>query len=155
MARTWEGKLTGDGLKIAIAVSRFNAFITEKLLSGALDTLKRHGVSEEDIAVAWTPGAFELPLVARTLARGGSDAVICLGALIRGGTPHFDYICSAASSGIASASLETGVPVIFGVLTCDTTEQALERAGVKAGNKGADAAVAAIEMANLMRAISG
>ncbi|MCC6485206.1 MAG: 6,7-dimethyl-8-ribityllumazine synthase [Armatimonadetes bacterium] len=153
MAHTLKGELAGGGLKIAIVVSRFNAFVTERLLSGALDTLSRHGVSDEDISVAWAPGAFELPLVARKFATSGSDAVICLGALIRGNTPHFDYISSCASSGISRVSLETGIPVIFGVLTCDTVEQAIDRAGAKAGNKGSDAAVAAIEMANLLRAI--
>ncbi len=151
MPKVWEGKLTGDGLKIAIVVSRFNTFITEKLLEGALDTLRRHGVADGDVAVAWVPGAFELPLVAKKLASSGFDAVVCLGALIRGSTPHFDYISSTTASAIAAAGMDSGVPVIFGVLTCETIEQAIERAGTKAGNKGSDAAMAAIEMANLLQ----
>ncbi|HEY8342415.1 MAG TPA: 6,7-dimethyl-8-ribityllumazine synthase [Calditerricola sp.] len=152
MTNVIEGNLVGTGLSFAIVVSRFNEFITAKLLGGALDALKRHGVAEEAVDVVWVPGAFEIPLVARKLAeRGKYDAVICLGTVIRGATPHFDYVCAEAAKGIAQAAMQTGVPVIFGVLTTDTIEQAVERAGTKAGNKGWEAAVAAIEMANLMR----
>ena len=148
----YEGRLVAQGLKFGIIVGRFNEFIGGKLLSGALDGLKRHGVEESEIEIAWVPGAFEIPLVAKKLAKSGKyDAVICVGAVIRGSTPHFDYVSSEVSKGIASVSLETEVPVIFGVLTTDTIEQAIERAGTKAGNKGYDAAVTAIEMANLLK----
>lgn len=154
MARVYEGQLLGQGLKVAIVISRFNEFITHKLLHGAMDALKRHGVAEEDVAVAWTPGAFEVPLVAgKMAASGGYDAVICLGAVIRGATPHFDYICSELTRGVARVAAETGVPAIFGVITADNLEQAIERAGTKQGNKGWEAAQAAIEMANLMKVI--
>lgn len=149
--KMYEGKLVAEGLKFGIIAGRFNEFIGSKLVGGALDALKRHGVKESEIEMAWVPGAFEIPLVAKKMAGSGKyDAVICLGAVIRGATPHFDYVCSEVSKGIAGVSLETGVPVIFGVLTTDTIDQAVERAGTKAGNKGYDAAVAAIEMANLL-----
>ena len=151
MSAKFEGQLIGNGLRFGIVVSRFNEFITNKLVGGALDALVRHGVSESDIEIAWVPGAFETPLITQKLARSGRyDAVLCLGAVIRGSTPHFDYVAAEVSKGVAHVSLETGVPCIFGVLTTDTIEQAIERAGTKAGNKGFDAAVAAIEMANLM-----
>ncbi|MDI6871849.1 MAG: 6,7-dimethyl-8-ribityllumazine synthase [Bacillota bacterium] len=154
MGRIYEGKLIGEGLKMGIVVGRFNSFITGKLLEGAQDALVRHGVSPGDIDVVWVPGAFEIPLAARRMATaGGYDAVICLGAIIRGATPHFDYVASEVTKGIAQVGLETGTPVIFGVLTVDNLEQAVERAGTKAGNKGADAAVSAIEMANLLKQI--
>lgn len=150
-----EGYFEGKDLKIALVVSRFNVFITQKLLEGALDVLKRHQVDEENISVAWVPGAFEIPLVAKKLARSGKfDAVICLGAIIRGATPHFEYVAAEASKGIAQVMLETEVPVIFGILTTDTIEQAIERAGTKAGNKGAEAAYTAIEVVNLLRKVS-
>ncbi|WP_372369853.1 6,7-dimethyl-8-ribityllumazine synthase [Candidatus Uabimicrobium sp. HlEnr_7] len=150
MARVFAGKLTGQGLKIAIVVSRFNNFITEKLLSGAEDALYRHGVSDKEVDVAWVPGAFEIPFVAKKFVNSNNyNAVICLGTLIRGATPHFDYVASETAKGIASASLSHDTPVIFGVLTTDSIEQAIERAGTKAGNKGFESAVAAIEMANL------
>jgi 6,7-dimethyl-8-ribityllumazine synthase len=150
--RSFEGELQAKGLKFGIVLSRFNDFITSKLLDGAKDALIRHGAKEEDIAVARVPGAFEIPLVAKKMAvKGIYDAVICLGTVIRGATPHFDYISAEVSKGIASASMETGVPVAFGVLTCDTIEQAVERAGTKSGNKGWDAALTAIEMAQLMK----
>lgn len=149
--RVYEGKLVAEGLKVGIIIGRFNEFIGGKLLSGALDGLKRHGVDENDIEIVWVPGAFEIPLVAKKMAKSQNyDAVICLGAVIKGATPHFDYVSSEVSKGIASVSLETEIPVIFGVLTTDTIEQAIERAGTKAGNKGYDAAVTAIEMANLL-----
>ena len=149
---TYEGNLSGDGLRVAIVVARFNDLIGERLLSGALDGLKRHGVAEEAIDVAWVPGSFEIPTVARRFACSGKhDAVICLGAVIRGATAHFDLVAGQAAAGIAAVGRETGVPTIFGVLTTDTIEQAIERAGTKAGNKGYDAALAAIEMANLLR----
>ena len=149
---TYEGNLVAKGLKFGIIIGRFNEFIGGKLLSGALDGLKRHGVEDSEIEIAWVPGAFEIPLIAKKLAKSGKyDAVICLGAVIRGSTPHFDYVSSEVSKGIASVSLDTEVPVIFGVLTTDTIEQAIERAGTKAGNKGYDAAVTAIEMANLLK----
>ena len=148
----YEGKLTGKGLKIGIVVARFNEFITSKLLSGALDVLKRHEVSEDDISVAWVPGSFEIPLVAKKMAESKKfDAVICLGAVIRGATTHYDYVCNEVSKGVAQVSLQTGVPAIFGVVTTENIQQAIERAGTKAGNKGSDAAVSAIEMANLLR----
>ena len=152
MGKTYEGKLVAEGLHFAVVVSRFNDFISSKLLEGALDALVRHGALQEDVDVAWVPGAFEIPLVARRLAESKLyDAVICLGAVIRGATPHFDYVANEVSKGIATVALTTGMPTIFGVLTTDTTEQAVERAGTKAGNKGFDAAVTAIEMANLLR----
>jgi len=152
MGNTFEGSLLGKGLKIGIVVSRFNEFITSKLLSGAQDALTRHGVAETDVDVAWVPGAFEIPLVAQKLAAGQKyNAVICLGTVIRGATPHFDYIASEVSKGIARVGLDTGVPVVFGVITADTLEQAVERAGTKSGNKGFDAATTAIEMANLLK----
>jgi 6,7-dimethyl-8-ribityllumazine synthase len=148
-----EGNMIGKGLKVAIAVSRFNEMISCKLLDGAVDTLIRHGVDEKDIEVAWSPGAFELPLIAKKLASKAVDAVVVLGAVIRGDTPHFDYIAAEVSKGVAQVGLETEKPVIFGVLTVDTTDQAFERAGIKA-NKGADSARAAIEMANLMKQLA-
>ena len=147
-----EGNLVAQGIKVGIVVGRFNEFIVSKLLGGALDGLKRHGVEEDNIEVAWVPGAFEIPLVAKKMAKSEKyDAVICLGAVIKGSTTHWDYVCAEASKGIASVSLATEKPVIFGVLTTDTIEQAIERAGTKAGNKGYDAAVTAIEMANLLK----
>ena len=147
-----EGQLLARDASFALVVSRFNAFISEKLLDGALDALRRHGADMDRVTVAWCPGAFEIPLVARKIAgKGEADAVICLGAVIRGATSHYDLVAGEAAKGVAQASLATGVPVIFGVLTTDTIEQAVERAGTKAGNKGADAAVAAIEMVNLLR----
>ncbi len=151
---TFEGRLWGEGLSIAIVVSRFNDLVTRQLLAGAEDGLRRHGVEAEGVDVAWVPGAFEIPLTARKLAESGRyQAVICLGAVIRGETPHFEYVATQVSSGIAQASLETGVPVIFGVITADSLEQALERAGGKMGNKGYESAASAIEMANLMRGL--
>lgn len=152
MANIYQGTLIGTGIKIGIVVSRFNEFITSKLLSGALDALVRHGVNENDIDIAWVPGSFEIPITADKLAESGKyDAVICLGALIRGATPHFDYIAAEASKGVAQVGLKTGVPTIFGILTTDNIEQAIERAGTKSGNKGSDAAISAIEMANLFK----
>jgi 6,7-dimethyl-8-ribityllumazine synthase len=152
MGTTYEGNLLGKGLKFGIVVSRFNEFFSQKLLDGAMDALTRHDVAEADVEVAWTPGSFEIPLVAQKMAGSGRyHAVICLGAVIRGGTPHFDYIAAEVTKGIANTGLKTGVPVIFGVITTDTIEQAVERSGTKAGNKGFDAAVSAIEMANLVR----
>lgn len=154
MLKTIEGMFQGEGLKIGIIVGRFNELIGSKLLGGAVDGLKRHGVLEEDIHLAWAPGAFEIPLVAQKMARGGQyDAIITLGAVIRGATPHFDVVSNEVSKGVAQVSLATGVPVIFGVLTTDTIEQAIERAGTKAGNKGFEAAMTAIEMANLLKHI--
>jgi len=154
--RTVEGKLIGEGLKFALVVSRFNSFITERLLEGALDSLRRKGVKEEDLTVIRVPGAWEIPLVTSKLAAAKAhDAIICLGAVIRGSTPHFDYVAAEASKGIAQVSLESGVPVAFGILTTDTLEQAIERAGSKAGNKGYAAAEAAIEMVNLLRQLGG
>jgi 6,7-dimethyl-8-ribityllumazine synthase len=150
--KVYEGKLIAQGLKVGIIVGRFNEFIGGKLLSGALDGLVRHGVEENDIEISWVPGAFEIPLVAKKMAKSQKyDAVICLGAVIKGSTPHFDFVSSEVTKGVASVSLETEVPVIFGVLTTDSIEQAIERAGTKAGNKGYDAAVTAIEMANLLK----
>ncbi len=150
VARTLEGNLIAKGKKFGIVVPRFNEFITSKLLDGALDALDRHGVKENETTVAWVPGSFEIPYAASKMAKSGKyDAVICLGAVIRGATPHFDYISAEVSKGIASTALATGVPTIFGVITCDTLEQAIERAGTKAGNKGFDAATTAIEMVNL------
>lgn len=156
MPHVFEGHLMGQGLKFALVAGRFNEFITGKLVSGALDALYRHGVDDQDIDVAWVPGAFEIPLVAGKLASQKKyDAVICLGAVIRGATPHFDFVAAEVSKGVAKVGLDTGQPVIFGVITTDTIEQAIERAGTKAGNKGWDSAVTAIEMANLMRVING
>lgn len=147
-----EGKLTAKDLKIAIVVARFNNFITGRLLEGAVDCLKRHEAADQDLTVAWVPGAFEIPLMAQSMAESGKyDAVICLGAVIRGATPHFDYVCSEAAKGVAMVSLHSKLPVAFGILTTDTIQQAIERAGTKAGNKGVDAAMAAMEMANLLR----
>lgn len=150
--KIYEGKLISQGQKFGIIIGRFNEFIGGKLLEGALDALKRHGAEEDDIEIAWVPGAFEIPLVAKKMAQANKyDALICLGAVIRGSTPHFDYVSSEVSKGIASVSLDTKIPVIFGVLTTDTIEQAIERAGTKVGNKGYEAAVTAIEMANLLK----
>ena len=152
--KVYEGKLVSDKIRVGIIASRFNEFITSKLLSGALDTLKRHDVAEDDIEIAWVPGAFEIPLIASKMASSGKyDAVICLGAVIRGNTSHYDYVCSEVSKGIAQVSLASGIPVMFGVLTTENIEQAIERAGTKAGNKGSDCAAGAIEMVNLMREI--
>lgn len=149
-----EGNYSGEGLKIGIIASRFNEFITSKLVSGAEDCLKRHGVAEDDMSVAWVPGAFEIPIIAKNMAKSGKyDAVICVGAVIRGATSHYDYVCAEVSKGIASVSLETGTPVLFGILTTDTIEQAIERAGTKAGNKGTDCAMSALEMVNLIKNI--
>ena len=154
MAQRFEGRLVGEGLRFAIVIARFNGLITAQLYEGAMDGLIRHGVAADDVDAAWVPGAFEIPLIAKKLAASGRyDAVICLGAVIRGSTPHFDYVAAEVSKGVAAASFQTGVPVVFGVLTTDTTEQAVERAGVKAGNKGFDAAATAIEMASLIRAM--
>jgi len=151
---THEGAMLASGLRFAVVLSRFNSLVGDRLLEGALDTLRRHGAADEDVTLARVPGAFEIPLVASELAKAGTfDAVICLGAVIRGATAHFDYVAGPLASGLASIAVQTGVPVLFGVLTTDTIEQALERAGTKAGNKGADVAAAAIEMANLLRKI--
>ncbi|WP_026663103.1 6,7-dimethyl-8-ribityllumazine synthase [Butyrivibrio proteoclasticus] len=150
--KTYEGKLVSEGVKVGIVVARFNEFITSKLLGGAIDGLKRENVKEDDIEVAWVPGAFEIPLIAKKMAESGKyDAVIALGAVIRGATSHYDYVCSEVSKGIAQVSMNAGVPVMFGVLTTDTIEQAVERAGTKAGNKGFECAQGAIEMVNLIR----
>ena len=150
-----EGKLTGEGLKIAIVASRFNEFITSKLISGAEDCLIRHGVKPEDITLAWVPGAFEIPLMAKKMVMNMAyDAVICLGAVIRGATTHYEMVCNEATKGIAQVSLSSGIPVMFGLLTTDTIEQAIERAGTKAGNKGYDCAMSAIEMANAFKEIA-
>ena len=147
-----EGKMTQDGIKVGIVVARFNEFITSKLLGGALDGLKRHNVNENDIDVAWVPGAFEIPLIAKKMANSGKyDAVICLGAVIRGSTSHYDYVCNEVSKGIAAVSMNSDIPVMFGVITTENIEQAIERAGTKAGNKGYDCALGAIEMVNLIR----
>lgn len=147
-----EGKLTAEGLRVGIVAARFNEFITNKLVSGAIDALTRHGASAENLTMAWVPGAFEIPLVAQKMAGSGKfDAVICLGAVIRGSTPHFDYVSNEVTKGVAHVGLQTGVPTVFGVLTTDTIEQAIERAGTKAGNKGFDAAMTAIEMSNLLK----
>jgi len=154
MAKSYEGMLLGKGLKFGVVVSRFNEVITARLLEGARDAFVRHGVAETDIDVAWTPGALEIPLVAKRLVESGKyNAVICLGAVIRGGTSHFEYVASEVNRGIARISLDTGVPVIQGIITADTLEQAIERAGAKAGNRGSMAASNAIEMANLLKAI--
>jgi len=151
MSKVIEGDLIAKGKKFSIVASRFNNFMTKELVSGCLDTLIRHGASEQDLTVAWVPGAFEIPMVAQKIAKAKDyDAVICLGTVIRGATPHFDYIASEVSKGIARVSQDTGVPVIFGVITADTIEQAVERAGTKDGNKGRDAALSAIEMVNLL-----
>jgi 6,7-dimethyl-8-ribityllumazine synthase len=150
--RTLEGKVVAEGIKIGIVVARFNEFITSKLLGGAIDGLVRHGMNEEDVDVAWVPGAFEIPLIAKKMAKSGKyDAVIALGAVIRGSTSHYDYVCNEVSKGVAAASMESGVPVMFGVVTTENIEQAIERAGTKAGNKGYDCALGAIEMVNLIR----
>lgn len=154
--KVFEGNLVSKKIKVGIVAARFNEFITAKLLSGALDGLKRHNVEEDDISVAWVPGAFEIPLIASKMAKSGKyDAVICLGAVIRGSTTHYDYVCSEVSKGIASVSLASDIPVLFGVLTTENIEQAIERAGTKAGNKGYDCALSAIEMVNLIREIEG
>lgn len=154
MVKILEGSLIAEGMKVGIVVARFNEFITSKLLSGALDTLKRHGVKENDIEVAWVPGAFEIPVVCKKMAESTKyHTVIALGTVIRGSTPHFEYVSAEVSKGVASVGMETGVPTIFGVLTTDTIEQAIERAGTKAGNKGSDAALAAIELTNLLKEI--
>ena len=152
--RTFEGKFNGENIKIAIVAGRFNEFITSKLVGGALDVLKRNDVSEENIDIAWVPGAFEIPLITKKLANTGKyDAIIALGAVIKGSTPHFDYVCAEVSKGVAQISLQTDLPVIFGVLTTNNIDEAIERAGTKAGNKGADAAFSAIEMINLIKEI--
>jgi len=154
MSKVFEGVLLGEGLKFGLVASRFNEFVTRKLVEGAQDALVRHGVSQDDIEIAWVPGTFEIPLIARKLAQTKRyDAIICLGAVIRGGTPHAEYIASEVTKGIAWVGLETGLPVIYGVITADTLEQAIERAGTKRGNKGFEAAVSAIEMANLAKSI--
>ena len=154
MTNIYEGMLTVTNEKFCIIVARFNEFIGSKLLSGAIDELKRHGAKDENIDIVWCPGAFEIPLVAKKVAKTGKyNAIITLGAVIKGSTSHYDYVCAEVSKGVASVSLETAIPVIFGVLTCDNIEQAIERAGTKAGNKGSDAAKSAIEMANLMNKI--
>lgn len=150
--KIWEGKLVGSGLRIGVVAGRFNELIVSKLVSGALDTLQRHGVEEAQIEIAWVPGAFEIPLMAKKMAETTRfDAIITLGAVIRGSTPHFDYVCNECAKGVAALSMSSGVPIIFGVLTTDNIEQAIERAGTKAGNKGCEAAASAIEMANLAR----
>lgn len=152
--RIIEGNLDATGLKFGIVVARFNEFISGKLLAGCLDGLKRHGAIEENLEIAWSPGSFEIPLLAKKMADSGKyDAIICLGAVIRGATPHFDYVSAEVSKGVAHVGLDSGVPVIFGVLTTDNIEQAIERAGTKSGNKGFDAAMAAIEMANVLKKI--
>ena len=154
MGKSFEGMLLGKGLKFGLVVSRFNEFISKKLLEGAEDALARHGVADEDMDVAWTPGSFEIPMVALKMARSKRyDAIICLGAVIRGGTPHFDYIAAELGKGIAKVAMESGLPVIHGVITADTLEQAIERAGAKMGNKGFTAATSAIEMANLLKSL--
>ena len=154
MNRQFEGSLLGKGLKFGLVVSRFNEFITKKLLEGARDALVRHGVNEGDVDIAWAPGSFEIPLVAQKLAQSKRyDAIICLGAVIRGGTPHFDYVAAEVSKGVAKVGLESGLPVIYGVITADTLEQAIERAGTKMGNRGFEAAEHALEMANLLKSI--
>lgn len=152
--KTVEGMMTGKGMKVGIVASRFNEFITTKLIGGAEDVLLRHEVAPEDITLAWVPGAFEIPVIAKKMAESRKyDAIICLGAVIRGSTSHYDYVCNEASKGISQVSVQTGVPVLFGVLTTENIEQAIERSGTKAGNKGADCANGAIEMVNLMRAL--
>jgi len=155
MSQHFEGMLLGKGLKFGLVVSRFNEFLTRKLLEGAQDALLRHGVNQEDIEIAWVPGSFEIPLIAKKLAETKRfNAVICLGAVVRGGTPHFEYIAAEVTKGIAKVGLDTGLPVTYGVLTADTLEQAIERAGTKMGNRGFNAAVEAIEMANLVKTIA-
>ncbi|MBP2664075.1 MAG: ribH [Firmicutes bacterium] len=152
--KTYEGNLVAEGLKFGIVIARFNEFITSKLLGGTLDALKRHGASTDNVEIAWVPGAFEIPLAAKKMALSKKyDAIICLGTVIRGSTSHYDYVCAEVSKGVAHVGLESGVPTLFGVLTTDTIEQAIERAGTKAGNKGFDAAVSAIEMANLLKGL--
>jgi 6,7-dimethyl-8-ribityllumazine synthase len=154
MNKHYKGLLLGEGLRFMLVVSRFNEFISTRLVEGAQDALLRHGVKEEDIEIAWTPGAFEIPLIASKVAQSGKyNAIICLGAVIRGGTPHFEYIAAEASKGIAKVGLETGMPVIFGIITADTLEQAIERAGTKEGNIGSKAAMDGIEMANLIKGL--
>ena len=154
MNNCFEGMLLGEGLKFGLVISRFNEFITKKLLEGAQDALLRHGVNQGDIEIAWVPGSFEIPLIAKKLAQTQRyDAIICLGAVVRGGTPHFEYIAAEVSKGIAKVGLETGLPVIYGVITADTLDEAIERAGTKMGNKGFEAAMSAIEMANLLKTI--
>ncbi|MFC1999112.1 6,7-dimethyl-8-ribityllumazine synthase [Chloroflexota bacterium] len=154
MSKQYEGNLIGEGLKLCLVTSRFNEFITTRLMDGAKDGLIRHGVKEEDIEIARTPGAFEIPLVAKKLAVSGKyNAVICLGAVIKGGTPHFEYVASEVSKGIAAVGLETGIPVIYGIITAESLEQAIERAGTKMGNAGYNAALSAIETANLLKSI--
>ena len=154
MSKLYQGSLLGESLRFMLIVSRFNEFISSRLLEGAKDALLRHGVKEGDIEVAWTPGAFEIPLIAKKMAQSGRyNAIICLGAVIRGGTPHFDYIAAEVSKGIANVGLETSIPVIFGVITADTLEQAIERAGTKEGNMGFKAAMNGIEMANLIESV--
>jgi len=155
-AKVVEGTLAGAGLRVAIVASRFNELIVDRLVAGALDGLRRTGVDENEVTILRTPGAFEIPQIARLAATSGTyDAVVCLGAVIKGGTPHFEYVCSGVTSGLAAVAKDSEVPVIFGVLTCDTVEQALDRAGVKAGNKGTDAAMAAVEMATLIQKLKG
>ena len=154
MSKVFEGMLQGKGLKFAVVISRFNEFITGKLLDGAQDALKRHGVADVDIDIAWAPGSFEIPLVAKKLAETKKyDAIICLGAVIRGATPHFEYVAAEVSKGIAKVGLDSGIPITYGIVTADNLEQAIERAGTKAGNRGFDAAANAIEMANLLKGI--
>lgn len=149
-----EGNVVGTGLKVGIVAARFNEFIVGKLVSGAEDALRRHGVSEDEIDIAWVPGAYEIPLIAQKMAKSGKyDMVLCLGAVIRGSTSHYDLVCNECAKGVAQVGLQTGLPVLFGVVTTDTIEQAIERAGTKAGNKGYDVACAGIEMANLLRTI--
>jgi 6,7-dimethyl-8-ribityllumazine synthase len=154
MSKRFEGVLLGEGLRFGLVASRFNEFITKRLVEGAEDALLRHGVKQKDIDIAWVPGSFEIPLIAKKLAQANKyDAVICLGTVVRGGTPHFEYIASEAIKGIARVGLDTGVPVVYGIITADTLEQAIERAGTKMGNKGFGAAVSAIEMANLVKSL--
>ncbi len=154
MAKEYQGKLIGEGLKFGLVVSRFNEFISGRLLEGAQDSLLRHGVTADEIDIAWVPGAFEIPLVASKMAQSGKyNAIVCLGAIIRGATPHFDYVASEVSKGVAHVGLDTGLPVIYGVITADNLEQAIERAGTKEGNTGFKAAMSAIEMANLLRSM--
>ena len=152
--KVFEGKVVSENIKIGVVAARFNEFIVSKLVGGALDGLKRHGVDENDVEIAWVPGAFEIPLIAKKMAECGKyDAVICLGAVIRGSTSHYDYVCNEVSKGIATVSMNAGIPVMFGILTTDNIEQAIERAGTKAGNKGYDCALGAIDMVNLLREI--
>lgn len=154
MAKIYEGKLLAEGLRFGLVVARFNEFITGKLLTGCIDALNRHGADEDNIDIVWVPGAFEIPLAAQKLAAKNYDAVICLGAVIRGATPHFEYVAAEVTKGVAQVTLQSTKPVVYGVITADTIEQAIERAGTKAGNKGWDAAVTAIEMANLLKEIN-